>query len=168
MDGGGFYLFITVGIGYYTSEGHRSPIWYPPGREGGGRVRRPLHCHVSCWSSPWSSSWSPSRVAQRNPSSPTSSTSRRRRSSSSSSSTPPVKGADGSALITSTIPSQDSGIYGTEPEMWFQEISGAEDRVTVGDAFRITSMDRSYEGATVQVTRQGEILATATLPGTFW
>jgi len=79
-----------------------------------------------------------------------------------------VKGADGSALITSTIPSQDSGIYGTEPEMWFQEISGAEDRVTVGDAFRITSMDRSYEGATVQVTRQGEILATATLPGTFW
>ena len=79
-----------------------------------------------------------------------------------------VKGADGSALITSTIPSQDSGIYGTEPEVWFQEISGAEDRATVGDGFRITSLDRTYEGATVQVTRQGEVLATATLPGTFW
>jgi hypothetical protein len=29
-------------------------------------------------------------------------------------------------------------------------------------------MSRDFEGATVPVTRQGEVLATATLPGTFW
>ncbi len=79
-----------------------------------------------------------------------------------------VKGADGSMLVTATIPSSDSGLYGTEPEVWFQEISGAADRASVGDAFRVTSMDRTFEGATVQVTRQGEVLAAATLPGTFW
>ena len=79
-----------------------------------------------------------------------------------------VKGADGSLLVMGTIPSRDSGIYGVDPEVWHQEVSGAEDRATVGDAFRITSMSRDFEGATVQVTRQGEVLATATLPGTFW
>ena len=62
------------------------------------------------------------------------------------------------------MPSNNS----TEPEVWYQEVAGNEDRATVGDAFRITSMDRTYEGATVQVTRQGEVLATATLPVAFW
>ncbi|NIP33368.1 MAG: hypothetical protein GWN18_00440 [Thermoplasmata archaeon] len=79
-----------------------------------------------------------------------------------------VKGADGSVLMTATIPSQDSGLYGTEPEMWYQEISGNAERANVGDALRITSMSKDFEGATVQITRQGEVLATATLPGTFW
>ena len=79
-----------------------------------------------------------------------------------------VKGADGSVLVMGTIPSVDSGIYGVDPDVWYQEVAGAEDRATVGDAFRITSMDRTYEGATVQVTRQGEVLATSTLPVTFW
>ncbi len=79
-----------------------------------------------------------------------------------------VKGADGSLLVMGTIPSVDSGIYGVDPEVWYQEVAGAEDRATVGDAFRITSMSRDFEGATVQVTRQGEVLGTATLPSTFW
>lgn len=79
-----------------------------------------------------------------------------------------VKGADGSLLVTATIPSQDGGLYGTEPEVWYQEISGSAERVSVGDAIRVTSMSQDFEGATVQVTRQGEVLATATLPGTFW
>ncbi len=79
-----------------------------------------------------------------------------------------VKGADGSVLVMGTIPSHDSGLYDTGPEVWYQEVAGAEDRATVGDGLRITSMSREFEGATVQVTRQGEVLATATLPGTFW
>ena len=79
-----------------------------------------------------------------------------------------VKAADGSVLVMGTIPSVDSGIYGVDPEVWYQEVAGAEDRATVGDGFRITSMSREYEGATVQVTRQGDVLASAILPGTFW
>jgi hypothetical protein len=79
-----------------------------------------------------------------------------------------VKGADGSVLMISTLPSRDSGLYGTGPEVWYQEVSGSPDRATVGDGLRITSMDRAFEGATFQVTRQGEVLATASLPGTFW
>ena len=79
-----------------------------------------------------------------------------------------VKGADGSVLLLGTIPSHDTGIYGTEPEIWYQEVSGAEDRATVSDGFRVTSMSRDFEGATVQVTRQGDVLASATLPGIFW
>ena len=79
-----------------------------------------------------------------------------------------VKGADGSVLVTATVPSHDGGLYGTEPEVWYQEVSGDPDRASVGDALRVTSMDRTFEGATLQVTRQGEVLATATLPGTFW
>lgn len=79
-----------------------------------------------------------------------------------------VKGADGSMLVTATVPSQDNGLPGTEPEAWFQEISGNTERASVGDALRVTSMDRTFEGATFQVTRQGEVLATATIPSTFW
>jgi hypothetical protein len=79
-----------------------------------------------------------------------------------------VKGADGSMLITSTIPEADGGVYDTAPEAWYQEISGNGQRANVGDALRVTSLDTAFEGATVQLTRQGEVLATATLPGTFW
>jgi hypothetical protein len=79
-----------------------------------------------------------------------------------------VKGFDGSVLIPATPLSKDSGLYGVDPEVWYQEVSGNEERATVGDGFRITSMTRDFEGATVQVVRQGEILATSTLPTTFW
>ena len=79
-----------------------------------------------------------------------------------------VVGADGSVLLMGTIPSQDSGLYGTGPEVWYQEVAGSEDRATVGDGLRITSMSRDFEGSTVQVTRQGEVLASSTLPSTFW
>lgn len=79
-----------------------------------------------------------------------------------------VKTWDGSLALPATQPSKDSGLYGTSPEVWYQEGSGDEELATAGDVIRITSMDQTFEGGQVLLVRAGEVLATADLPDVFW
>ncbi len=79
-----------------------------------------------------------------------------------------VKTWDGSLALTATQPSKDSGLYGTSPEVWYQEAAGDEELATAGDVIRITSMDQTFEGGKVLLVRAGEVLGTADLPDVFW
>ena len=85
-----------------------------------------------------------------------------------------VKSSDGSVLISSTEPlyddpsDYDDGLDGTvDVQVWYKAtIPGSI--VVAGDSFKLTGMaDTDYEGALVQITRDGKIIGSVTLPTDF-
>ena len=83
-----------------------------------------------------------------------------------------VKSADGSVLNPHTPLDQDLGIYdddldgSVDVEFWFIETTG-DGFMSAGDAIKITGMTRAYEGATIELTVQGERVGSIVLPTVF-
>jgi hypothetical protein len=78
-----------------------------------------------------------------------------------------VKSETGSVLLVATEPVADSGTYGDAVEVWYVDTTGNRDRADAGDAFKVTSMSEDYEGATVEVLRVGERVASTRLQTDF-
>ncbi len=85
-----------------------------------------------------------------------------------------VKSSDGSVLIPSTEPlfdepsDYDDGLDGTvDVQVWYKAtVPGSI--VIAGDSFLLTGMtDTDYQGALVQITRDGKIIGSTTLPTDF-
>jgi len=79
-----------------------------------------------------------------------------------------IKGSTGSLLLISTTPTADTGVYADPAviQVWYIE-TGANTRMDAGDAIKITGMTTAYEGATVELTKAGNLIASATLPTNF-
>lgn len=56
---------------------------------------------------------------------------------------------------------------GIDVEFWYVETSASNNIVSGGDSIKVTGMDPSYEGATVQFTKAGELIAVVELPTNF-
>ncbi len=56
---------------------------------------------------------------------------------------------------------------GIDVEFWHVETSTSDNIVSGGDSIKVTGMDPSYEGATIQLTKAGELIASVTLPTNF-
>jgi hypothetical protein len=84
-----------------------------------------------------------------------------------------VRSAEGSVLDTTSPLHQDRGVYddysgGTVyVEFWFIETSG-DDRLSAGDAIKITGMTEAYEGATIELVRGGDRIGSIVLPTEFY
>jgi flagellin-like protein len=84
-----------------------------------------------------------------------------------------IKGADGSVLTSESPldlndPVGDPYDRGTPTiEYWYVETTLNDNKMSAGDAIKITSMDDTYEGATVILKNSGEQLASITLPTDF-
>jgi flagellin-like protein len=79
-----------------------------------------------------------------------------------------VKSAAGSVLQASTVLGADTGVYAlvATPEFWYVEATG-DAKMGAGDGIKITGMPQTWEGATVELTKAGERIASATLPTNF-
>ena len=79
-----------------------------------------------------------------------------------------VKAAGGSVLNQSTTLITDSGAtYHNYTEFWFVETTSGDDKMSAGDAIKITGMAIGYEGATVELTKAGERIGSFTLDTNF-
>lgn len=85
-----------------------------------------------------------------------------------------IKSADGSLLQPNWALAPDNpAMYdnndadGIAIEFWYVETSASDMIVGGGDAVKVTGMDTSYEGATIQMTKAGELIASVTLPTNF-
>ena len=84
-----------------------------------------------------------------------------------------IKGSTGSLLLTATTPTADPGaaLYVAPLTVngcyvYFVE-TGANTKLDAGDTVKIVSMSTAYEGATVELTKAGNLIASATLPTNF-
>lgn len=80
-----------------------------------------------------------------------------------------IKDSTGSILMVATTVGDDSAAtYDPTPvvEFWFVDIQG-DAKVGAGDSIKITGMIATYEGADVQITKAGKIIADTTLPTDF-
>jgi len=79
-----------------------------------------------------------------------------------------IKGSTGSLLLTATSPGADTGVYADPAviQVWYVE-TGANTKMDAGDSIKITGMTTAYEGATVELTKAGNLIASATLPTNF-
>ena len=81
-----------------------------------------------------------------------------------------IRSADGSVLQPKSPGTPDTpAMYdnidadGIDVEFWYVETSAGDTMVGGGDAVKVTGMDTSYEGATIQMTKAGELIASVTL-----
>jgi len=82
-----------------------------------------------------------------------------------------IKSSTGSLLLTSTAPTADNPAaysVATPPlvQVWYVEM-GANTKLDAGDTIKITGMSTLYEGATVEMTKAGNLIASASLPTNF-
>lgn len=84
-----------------------------------------------------------------------------------------VKAADGSVLLTQTVPmpdspaSYDDATNGwVDVEIWYIDV-GSDMFLDSGDAMKITGMDDGYEGAWIEFTYLGNRIGSITLPTNF-
>jgi hypothetical protein len=83
-----------------------------------------------------------------------------------------IKSADGSVLLTQTVPLPDGGSYDdasngwVDVEIWYVD-TDSDMFVDAGDAMKITGMDDTYEGALVDLTYLGNRAGSVTLPTDF-
>jgi flagellin-like protein len=81
-----------------------------------------------------------------------------------------VKADDGSVLNAATAPLADVGSAAyadpASTEFWFVEIGG-DVKVGAGDAIKVSGMDATYEGATIQLLKAGKIIGSTKLPTDF-
>ena len=85
-----------------------------------------------------------------------------------------IRSADGSLLQPKSPGTPDNpAMYdnidadGIDVEFWYVETSAGDTMVGEVDAIKVTGMDTSYEGATIQITKAGELIASVTLPTNF-
>ena len=85
-----------------------------------------------------------------------------------------VKGADGSVLNQATTPAANTGAYTGDDlstavavQFWYVEVTAGDLKMDAGDGVKITGMTDIYEGASVEWTKGGERIASATLPTNF-
>jgi len=85
-----------------------------------------------------------------------------------------IKTSDGGILLPNTPVSPDNRDFydndfdgSVDVEGWFVEITTGDDRLSAGDAIKITGMTIEYEGGFVQVLRSGRIIADSRLPTDF-
>jgi hypothetical protein len=78
-----------------------------------------------------------------------------------------IKDPAGSVLLQETPLSKDSGLYGSAVEVWYVDEAGGRQTADTGDAFKITSMDQTYQGGVVQVMYRGKQAASVSLPIVF-
>ncbi len=80
---------------------------------------------------------------------------------------------DGGILLPSTQVFPDTGVYdngfdgSVDVEGWFVEITTGDDRLSAGDAIKITGMTAEFEAGLIQVLRSGRIVADIMLPTDF-
>jgi hypothetical protein len=85
-----------------------------------------------------------------------------------------VKSESGSVLDPSSPVAADTGAYTGDDlvsaviqEFWYVEVTTGDDKLDAGDGVKITGMDLTYEGASIEFTKGGERIASATLPTNF-
>jgi flagellin-like protein len=85
-----------------------------------------------------------------------------------------IKSSNGSMLQPKTALAPDNpSIYdnvdvdGIDVEFWFVETSADNTIVSGGDSLKVTGLDTWYEGATIQLTEEGELIGSVTLPTNF-
>ncbi len=80
---------------------------------------------------------------------------------------------DGGILLPSTLVSPDIGVNddgsdgAVDVEVWFIEITTGDNRLSAGDAIKITGMTAEFEGGFVQILRSGRIIGDSLLPTDF-
>ncbi len=80
---------------------------------------------------------------------------------------------DGGILLPSTLVSPDIGVYddgsdgAVDVEVWFIEITTGDNRLSAGDAIKITGMTVEFEGGFVQILRSGRVIGDTLLPTNF-
>ena len=93
-----------------------------------------------------------------------------------------VKGEDGSVLNQAATPNANTGVYAGDAtslipagtvEFWYVEVTAGDLKMDAGDGVKITGMTDGtgvtddYQGASVEWTKGGERIASATLPTNF-
>jgi hypothetical protein len=85
-----------------------------------------------------------------------------------------IKSSNGSVLQPKTsMDPNDPALYdnndtdGIDVEFWFVETTFNSTSISGGDLVKITGMDTTYEGSTIQFSRSGELVAKITLPTNF-
>ena len=83
-----------------------------------------------------------------------------------------MKSMNGSLMHTATELSDDStGTYDDESpietEFWYVDVTAGDSKMTPGDSIKITGMDISYEGATLEILFENDIIGRITLPTNF-
>ena len=81
---------------------------------------------------------------------------------------------DGGILLRSTPVSHDiGGVYdddfdgSVDVEVWFIEITTGDNRLSAGDAIKVTGMTTDFEGGFIQIFRSGRIIGDTMLPTDF-
>ncbi len=85
-----------------------------------------------------------------------------------------IKSSTGNILLPSTQLSYDiwefydDGSDGSvDVEVWFIDITTGDNRLSAGDAIKITGMTAEFEGGFVQILRSGRIIGDSLLPTDF-
>ena len=85
-----------------------------------------------------------------------------------------IKSSDGGILLPNTPISPDiGGVYddgfdgSVDVEVWFIEITTGDNRLSTGDAIKITGMTADFEGGFIQILRSGRIIGDSFLPTDF-
>ena len=83
-----------------------------------------------------------------------------------------MKSINGSLMHTATELSDDlTGTYDdespVETEFWYVDVTVGDPKMSPGDSIKITGMDLSYEGATLEILFESDIIGRITLPTNF-
>ena len=83
-----------------------------------------------------------------------------------------MKSVNGSVMHTVTELSDDAtGTYDDEApidtEFWYVDVTSGDPKMSPGDSIKITGMDISYEGATLELLFENDIIGRITLPTNF-
>jgi flagellin-like protein len=86
-----------------------------------------------------------------------------------------IKSAAGSILNQAASPGDDAtATYDTDDvpaniavEFWYVETTSGDTRMSAGDAIKVTGMTAAYEGASLELTKAGERIGSATMPTNF-
>jgi hypothetical protein len=80
-----------------------------------------------------------------------------------------IKDASGSVRYLQTAPAIDPGVYPNDLTVrtWYMETAIGGPAMQGGDEIKVTSMDAYYEGALVQISMNGQVIGSVSLPTTF-
>lgn len=78
-----------------------------------------------------------------------------------------VVAASGSVMNQSTALTVDGGSYNNYTEFWYIETTSGDNKMSAGDAIRISGTSTVYEGAKVELNRGGQTIGSITLPTNF-
>jgi flagellin-like protein len=79
-----------------------------------------------------------------------------------------VKSSTGSVLDPATdLLADTGGPYANTSAFYYVETTSGDTKLGAGDGLKLTGLTQTYEGATVELTKGGERIASATLPTNF-